>query len=177
MPWRSWFRPHNGLFDRQEYWQHAFEVIDEILAQLQPCTYFHIGMDEDHWRSYTQYVEAIKTLHAGLKERGLRTMIWNDSARGWPEAHIHLEKSVYAESRIPTEITQIVLDYAAAVDRTIFERVRDAGFSTWGAPGDTNIQTMKAVLSETRCQGLIMTRWIPCIEANREKLLARVRSI
>ena len=36
-------------------------------------------------RSTRQYVEAIRTLRKGLKSRGLRAVVWNDSACLWPE--------------------------------------------------------------------------------------------
>ncbi len=78
----DWFRPHKNLFDNDEYWRIAFEIIDEIIQTCHPRRYFHIGMDEDHDRAHSQYIEAILKLQSGLKERGLRTVIWNDSSWG-----------------------------------------------------------------------------------------------
>ena len=61
----DWFRPHNQLFDNDEYWRLAFEVIDELVEVASPPRFFHVGMDEDHWRSYDQYVAAIERLAQG----------------------------------------------------------------------------------------------------------------
>jgi hypothetical protein len=119
----SWFRPHEKLFDSEKYWPLAFEVIDELIRELEPEHFFHIGMDEDHSRSYTQYVTAINTLHSGLKERGLRTIIWNDSACEPEQA-----------------------------------------------------ASMKEGLLENGSTGIIITRWIPCIEENSEDLLNHIQS-
>jgi len=62
-----WFRPYHDLFDNAEYWQRGFQVIDELVAAVRPKRFFHIGMDEDHARSYTQYAAAIQTLHGGWR--------------------------------------------------------------------------------------------------------------
>ena len=40
-------------FDDAHYWKTAFEVIDELREICQPAQFFHVGMDEDHDRSYT----------------------------------------------------------------------------------------------------------------------------
>ncbi len=173
-----WFRPHHDLFDSEEYWQKGFEVIDELLGAVKPARFFHIGMDEDHSRSYTQYVRAIETLHTGLARRGLRTCIWNDSACGWPGAEIHKEKSLYAEERIPRDIVQVLWDYAT-VDRSGLQRIRDRGFDLWGAPGTDpqRVQEMRAGLLACGGSGLLLTRWIPCRPENRDSLLAHIRAI
>ena len=84
----EWFRPHErarGMFDTPKYWRTAVEVVDELIENVRPRRFFHVGMDEDHDRAYGQYVEAIVTLRKLLKARGLRTIIWNDSAYDWPE--------------------------------------------------------------------------------------------
>ena len=57
-------------FDDDYYWKTGFEAIDEVIAACRPKRFFHVGMDEDHDRSYTQYVDAILRLRAGLKKRG-----------------------------------------------------------------------------------------------------------
>jgi len=168
----SWFRPHDKLFDNEKYWPLAFEVIDELVQELKPEHYFHIGMDEDHSRSYTQYVTAINTLHSGLKERGLKTIIWNDSACEWASAQIHQEKSMFAERTIPKDIVQVLWDYVRTPTVHI-KRIRDAGFELWGAPGNKpeQVDTMKEELLENGAAGIIFTRWKSCIEENREDLL------
>ncbi|OPZ30522.1 MAG: hypothetical protein BWZ02_00724 [Lentisphaerae bacterium ADurb.BinA184] len=171
-----WFRPYHDLFDNAEYWQRGFQVIDELVAAVRPKRFFHIGMDEDHARSYTQYAAAIQTLHGGLAARSLRTLIWNDSACAWPAADIHKEKSLYAEERIPRDVIQVVWDYAGA-DRAVLERIRGRGFEVWGAPGSDvpMVVAMRDALVACGGGGLVLTRWIPCVAENRERLVSRVR--
>lgn len=172
-----WFRPHHDLFDTPEYWQKAFEVIDELIGVVKPARFFHIGMDEDHSRSYTQYVKAIETLHTGLKQRGLRTLIWNDSACQWPAAEIHKEKSLYAEERISQDIVQVLWDYGQW-DPGALRRIRDRGFELWGAPGSEPklVEQMRDALTASGGSGILLTRWAPCIAANRQALLEQLRT-
>lgn len=171
-----WFRPHNELFDSEEYWKLAFEVIDELLGVVRPLRFFHVGMDEDHDRSYRQYVTAIGTLHGGLKERNLRTLIWNDSACHWPQAEIHREKSLMAEREAPRGVTHVLWDYDDW-DPGALQRIRDAGLDLWGAPGGKpeQVSNMRDRLLKIGGTGILLTHWIPCIPARSEELLGRVR--
>jgi hypothetical protein len=173
-----WFRPHNALFDNERYWELAFEVIDELIGVVEPPRFFHVGMDEDHWRSYDQYVAAISRLHNGLAGRGLRPLIWNDSACLWPQAAIHRDKSLAAEARVPRGVVHIVWDYSGA-DEAILARIRDAGFAVWGAPGHTAplVERMRDALLAVGGGGILLTRWIPCIEANRSELVESIRTL
>lgn len=173
-----WFRPHNDLFDNEEYWRLAFELIDELIAVAQPPCFFHIGMDEDHWRSYDQYVAAINTLHAGLQKRKLRTVIWNDSACLWPQAAIHREKSLIAEKAIPRDIVQVLWDYDT-VKLENLHRIREGGFELWGAPGrnPARVTSFRDALLGCGGTGILLTRWTACIEANREMLLNHIRTL
>lgn len=173
-----WFRPHNDLFDTREYWKKGFEVIDELIERLQPKRFFHIGMDEDHSRSYAQYVAAIRTLHDGLKKRGLKTMIWNDSACHWPAADIHREKSLYAETRIPKDVVQVLWNYWD-VEAAAFRRIRRLGFNLWGAPGGDPKQVRGTVKALKQCgaTGVLLTRWRPCIAANRKDLINHITKL
>jgi hypothetical protein len=173
-----WFRPHNDLFDNDEYWQKGFEVIDELIAMLKPRRFFHVGMDEDHSRSYSQYVRAIERLRTGLMQRELRTVIWNDSACHWPHADIHREKSLYAEERIPHDIIEVLWDYGSW-DESALKRIADCKFDLWGAPGTDpqQVTTMRNNLLACGGTGILLTRWIPCIPENRESLLDHVRKL
>ena len=171
-----WFRPHNKLFDSPQYWQFAFDLIDELRDIIRPLRFFHIGMDEDHWRSHRQYLNAIQTLGAGLKDRQLRPLIWNASALSKPEFEVFKEKSIMAEKAISKDIVQILFDYSA-VQAKIFRRILDEGFELWGAPGldPVQIEEMRDLLLRYGGQGILLTRWIPCMPANREQLLNHVR--
>ena len=172
-----WFRPHNRLFDSEEYWQLAFELIDEILDVVKPPRFFHVGMDEDHWRSYRQYVEAIKTLQSGLKERGVRAVIWNDSACAWPAAEIHGEKSLAAEKDISRDVVQALWDYGG-VKLDILRRIRQEGFELWGAPGSgpERVEKMRDALSDCGGSGILLTCWRPCVQENRDAMLNLIRT-
>jgi hypothetical protein len=171
-----WFRPHHKLFDSPDYWKLAFEVIDELVGIVKPGRFFHIGMDEDHDRSYRQYVEAIKTLHAGLSERRLRTLIWNDSACHWPTAEIHRDKSLEGERDLPRDVIQVLWDYGNW-DPAAPRRIREAGFDLWGAPGGTPelVAQMRDRLLEIGGTGILLTHWTPCIPSQAEKLLQLIR--
>jgi hypothetical protein len=173
-----WFRPHNALFDNEEYWTLAFEVVDELIDVVHPARFFHVGMDEDHWRSYDQYVAAIDVLHAELQKRDLRTIIWNDSACRWPQAAIHRDKSLAAEAGVPKDIVHVVWDYHD-VQPEILRRIHSAGFEIWGAPGREPelVSDMRDALLDCGGAGILLTRWVGCTEANRKALLNDIRTL
>jgi len=172
-----WFRPHNGLFDNEEYWEHALEIIDELIEVVRPEKFFHVGMDEDHDRSLSQYVSAINRLHDEVVRRSLRPVIWNDSACLWPKAEVFREKSLFAEQRIPKDIIQAVWDYVGDAFPAAFDRLRAEGFDVWGAPGRTVelVRAMRDTLSTVGGTGIVITKWIPCIPANSGELLDLIR--
>ena len=171
-----WFAPHNALFDNEEYWERAFRVIDELIEAAGVERFFHIGMDEDHDRSVTQYVEAIRTLHQGLSARKLTTVIWNDSACHWPPAAVHREKSLAAEEHAPKDIIHVIWDYGEEIDTDAFKRATARGLTVWGAPGThgNSVEAMLRVLEDCGGEGIVLTRWIPCIAENRDKLIGRI---
>ena len=173
----DWFRPYNDLFDNDEYWEIAFELIDELIHICHPQHYFHIGMDEDHDRAHSQYIEAIQTLHNGLKERGLRAIIWNDSSHGG-RALVHAEKSRVAEKKIAKDIVQVVWDYRRARPE-IVKRLVQQGFDVWGAPGwdAEKVREWKQAILQHGGKGLLLTQWIPCVSSNRSKLLQFIRTV
>ncbi|MEX0777008.1 MAG: hypothetical protein WD042_14990 [Phycisphaeraceae bacterium] len=174
----EWFRPHHQLFDSPDYWRMGFEVIDEIIANVKPPRFFHIGMDEDHDRSYDQYVQAILTLHKGLAKRQLRTVIWNDSANLWPCGMIHAEKSMLAEKKLPKSVVQVVWDYAQTKPKVI-GRVARKGFELWVAPSP-NIPGMmmeaRRMMKPVGAKGILLTRWQPMTQATRDGWLNMLAS-
>jgi len=173
-----WFRPHHKLFDRDEYWDKAFEIVDELIEVARPRRFFHVGMDEDHWRSYRQYVAAIHSLRDRLAERKLRTLIWNDTGSDWPEAEIHRDKSLLAEQEGPRDVIHVLWDYQR-VDTAILRRIRDAGLDLWGAPGPKAelAAKMRDELLAVGGSGMLLTRWKPCIAENRDSLLEHIATI
>jgi len=171
----DWFRPHNALFDSDLYWQLAFEVIDELIAECRPPRFFHVGMDEDHDRALSQYVAAIQRLHAGLAERGLRTIIWNDSCYGG-RALVHAEKSLAAEAAIPRNVVQVPWHYGGA-QPAVVRRLLGEGFTVWGAPGHTaeQVAAWRDDLLAAGGEGMLLTYWRPCRPGNRRALLGALR--
>lgn len=167
----DWFMPHARLFDTDRYFETAFEIIDELIKICGPGKYFHIGMDEDHDRAYSQYVKAIMTLRSGLKKRGLNTVIWNDSAHSG-SALVHAEKSFLAEEKLPKDVVHIVWDYSRARPE-IIRRIRDKGFSVWAAPGQDISQVIawRKALLRYNGQGMLMTTWTACRKKNRRAIL------
>ncbi|OGS22267.1 MAG: hypothetical protein A2252_06815 [Elusimicrobia bacterium RIFOXYA2_FULL_39_19] len=174
-----WFRPHHELFDNKEYWKLAFEVIDEIIKACGPVKYFHVGMDEDHSRAYSQYIDAIIQLRNGLKKRGLQTIIWNDSAY-WhlAKAVIYAEKSVAAEKKIPKDIIHILWDYNR-LQPGIIRRIVKQGFQVWVAPGANpeRILKWKEILLHYKQKGMLMTIWIPCRKSNCSKVIKYIKTV
>ncbi len=172
-----WFRPYNKLMDNDDYWRAAFELIDELIKTCRPRHYFHIGMDEDHERTHTQYIDAIMRLRYGLRRRGLRPLIWNDSShRGL--ALVHAKKSLAAEKKIPKDIAQVVWDYRSAQSKHVYRLTRE-GFEVWGAPGQDAQQVFqwKQTILHHEGKGLLMTTWIPCRLSNRSKLLQLIWTV
>lgn len=140
-------------------------------------------MDEDYGRAHSQYIKAIGQLHGGLKKRGVRTIMWNDSAFAETCANpprcplVFAEKARAAEKKMPKDIVQIVWDYGVARPKIVRRLVRQ-GFEVWGAPGGTaeKIQQWRDVLLRHGGKGLLMTQWLPCRKSNRAKLLDVIRN-
>ncbi len=171
--------PWHKHFDDDAYWKKAFELVDELIAVCQPQQFFHVGMDEDHDRAYTQYIEAIKALYNGLKQRNLRTIIWNDTAIEYPPGLIHAEKSLAAEKAIPKDIVQVLWDYHS-VPAAAARRICEEGFELWGAPGAhdrSQAAGFRDVVLSSGGKGLFMTTWSPCVESNRDRLLRTIHQI
>jgi hypothetical protein len=165
-------------FDDEPYWRYGFDCIDEIIAACKPRRFFHIGMDEDHERSYTQYVAAIKTLRAGLKRRKLRTICWSDLALTYATGEIYIEKCRAAEEQTSKDIVRLLWDYSNIPTR-IMKKTIALGFEQWAAPGhqrlDKTLAFRKALLA---CggTGLVMTHWVKCDRANEPKITERIRA-
>ncbi|MFH1678542.1 MAG: hypothetical protein ABH914_02860, partial [Candidatus Omnitrophota bacterium] len=167
----------NKLFDNDEYWRIAFELIDELINICQPRRYFHVGMDEDSDRSYSQYIEAILRLRHGLMQRGLRALIWNDSSqRGIALAHA--KKSLAAEKSIPKDIIQVIWNYRSVPVKHIRRLVHE-GFEVWGAPGQDAGQAFrwKQAILHHGGKGLLMTVWIPFHRRNRSRILRLIGAV
>jgi hypothetical protein len=164
-------------FDDEVWWKKGFELIDELIGVCQPKRFFHVGMDEDHDRSYSQYIETIKGLHAGLKQRKLRALIWNDTGIEYASGMIHAEKSLTAEPALPKDLVQVLWRYDA-VPRAGIKRLRKEGFELWGAPGSRSAEGAAAfrdAVLEAGGTGLLMTMWIPCRASNRKRILETIR--
>jgi hypothetical protein len=166
-------------FDGERYWARAFELVDEVVDACGPVRFFHIGMDEDHDRSYDQYVKAIKTLRAGLRERKLRTVMWNDSAINYKVGQIHREKAVYAQNRIPRDVIQVLWNYHRVPLKEL-KAIRERNLELWGAPGSQDTAMACRFRNAVRRlggRGLLMTRWIPCTERTCKELVASIQTM
>ena len=166
-------------FDDDVAWQRAADAIDEVIDACQPEQFFHVGMDEDHDRSYTQYVRVTCQLHDLLAERGLRTVCWSDSALDYPSGDIYREKSEAAEADGPDDMVRLLWNYwNVPVDA--MRQIRSRGLELWGAPGwkeAEQVTSFRDALLANGGTGLVMTRWIPCVESNREQFLDLVRTL
>ncbi len=153
--------------------------MDELITVCRPKRFFHVGMDEDHDRAYSQYADAIKTMHMMLKQRGLRTVIWNDtSAMQWAAGQIHAEKSLYAEQRIPKDVVQVVWNYGGVSDKQI-KRLRKRGFEVWVAPGWNSdyVRGWREVALKHGGKGMLMTFWVPCRPYNRSRMIKMINGL
>jgi hypothetical protein len=166
-------------FDTPAYWRRAFGIIDELIHECRPERFFHIGMDEEEHRSYTQYVQAIRTLCSGLRRRGLKTVMWNDSAISRAAGSLFVEKARYAEQRVPRGVVQVLWNYHL-VPRQDIRRIRARGLPLWGAPGRGDVRQARAFRDDVLRNGgvgLLMTTWMPCRRSTRTQLLASVRAM
>jgi hypothetical protein len=173
----DWFRPHHEKFDSEEYWDLYFEIVDELIGEMKPARFFHIGMDEDHDRSLRQYAAAIETAHGRLSERGLRAVIWNDSAyKTHPTVEVHAERCMHAEKTIPKDVVEVVWCYHETPEEDV-KRLAGAGFEVWGAPGAKPelVGDFREKGLELGMKGMLLTRWISCNSETREELLGTVR--
>jgi len=171
-----WFRPHFWLFDNDEYWERAFRLIDELIEACRPPRFFHIGMDEDHNRSHRQYAAAICRLAEGLRDRGLRAVMWKD-AQTYPGGEVHKEKSRAAEGKIPRDVVQLIWNYHTVLTGEV-RRLCRKGFELWGAPGHDpeQVQAWRDALIRYGGKGIVLTNWIPCRPGNRSKMLKLIRT-
>jgi len=135
-------------------------------------------MDEDHERSTVQYVRAIRTLRDGLRRRGLKAVIWNDTAYPMGRRWVHAEKSLRAEADLPRDVVQVLWDYDR-VQPEILRRLRRRGFEVWAAPGRDPAQIARwhDAVRRVGGRGLLITLWIPCRPRNRRRILDRIRQL
>lgn len=174
----EWLRPHtHQYFDTPEYWKIAFEIINEIIKETKPKRFFHIGMDEDHDRAYSQYVAAVLTLYNELKKNNLRPIIWNDTVL-CGSALIHAEKSLSAEDKIPKDIVQILWDYSD-VQPEILARIINKGFETWVAPGwdAQRVAEWKSNVLRLGGKGMVMATWLPCTKKYKDQQFKTIETL
>jgi len=166
-------------FDDDTYWKTAFEVIDELISVCKPERFFHCGMDEDHERSYSQYVAAVETLQTGIKQRGLRPVFWSDSSLDYASGDIYREKSLLAERRIAPDGIRLLWNYWA-VPAAVMRKITRQGHELWGAPGWNSAEQViafRGALVAAGGTGLVMTRWAACRRSNRRELLEPIRRL
>jgi hypothetical protein len=164
-------------FDDDYYWKTAFECIDEVIELCRPEAFFHVGMDEDHNRSYSQYVEAVRRLDAGIRTRGLTSLSWSDSGLDYPSGQIYVEKSLAAEDQLPTALVRVLWNYWA-VPEAAARSILAHGNRLWCAPGHKDAAQTRAfrdLTKELGGDGIVMTHWIIATAANEETLITAIR--
>lgn len=180
----QWMRPYSDqrswLRGLDEYWKVAGDLIAELVEVCRPGRFFHIGMDEDHYRSLEQYVEAVKTLRRVIKKHRLRAVIWNDSCHFEKTAiaQVHADKCRAAEALLPRDVVQVLWDYGRA-HPAVVKRIAKEGFEVWAAPGRSaeQVEKWKGALAAGGGKGLLMTNWTKCDRKNRAQLLEMVRTL
>jgi hypothetical protein len=179
-----WMRPYgHGRFwidEPEKYWQVAADLVCELTRVCEPEGFFHAGMDEDHYRSTAQYVDAVRTLRSIVGAHGLRTVIWNDSCHSGirSAAQVHAEKCRAAEKGIPRDVVQVPWCYERA-HPAVVKRLARRGFEVWGAPGRTlsRARAWRRAILANGGKGLLLTRWVKCSKKNRRELLGLVRTV
>jgi len=173
----EWFRPHNRLFDDEQYWKLAFELIDELIEVCEPERFFHIGMDEDHDRSLRQFAEAVRVLAEGIKARGLRAVMWKDAPVIGGAWECHGEKSRAAEKTTPGDVVQVPWDYRE-VRMELVRHLLRKGFEVWGATGRDPelVRGWRDALLRYGGSGILLTCWRPCRPGNRKMMLDQIRA-
>jgi hypothetical protein len=116
-------------------------------------------------------------LRYGLKERGLRPIIWNDTARGGSKPW-HARKCLAAEKKIPKDVVQVVWDYQH-VRPAVLRRIVDEGFDVWVAPSQKPLQVLrwKKALLKYGGKGMVMTTWMPCRPRNRTAMVTPIQTV
>ena len=137
-------------------------------------------MDEDHYRSLEQFVEAIKTLRRMVKEHGLRAVVWNDSCHSEKTAiaQVHADKCRAAEELLPRDVVHVLWDYGRA-HPAVVKRITGEGFDVWAAPGRSaeQVREWRRATLEGGGKGLLMTNWTKCEKANRAQLIEMVKTL
>ena len=178
-----WMAPHSELVSWTKsvnsgvYWEIAEDVIRELIALFKPGKYFHIGMDEDHYRSIGQYADTINRLDSLISRHGLGTVVWNDSCYWQADSanKHHEEKCLNAEPNISRNVTHTLWEYETPCLKAV-RRLVKRGFDVWAAPGKTEERVLawKKVLMEEGGKGIVMTNWIKCSADNRENILSLI---
>mgnify|MGYP006288800273 CR=1 FL=1 len=166
-------------FDDDYYWKTAFECVDEVIELCGPGQYFHVGMDEDHNRAYSQFVSALRTLDSGLRERGLQSLSWSDSGLDYASGQVYVEKSEKAEQEIQTGLVRLLWNYWA-VPEAAARSIREKGQRLWCAPGRDNreqIIRFRDLTKELGGEGIVMTNWNIANPANEGNLLRCIREM
>lgn len=155
-----WFRPYRELPDDDEYFRHAWQVIDEVLEAVKPSSRFHIGMDEDTVRDADGYCKVIEKLHAGLGERGYKTIIWSDACHDWGEPRNSVLEAAW--ERLPRDITLMLWAYRAAKPELV-KKFADMSYPVWGASAkeEAVARAWADAIRENDGSGLVATLWLP----------------
>jgi hypothetical protein len=173
----QWLRPH-GWFDSEQYYKLAFELIDEAIGVCQPERFVHVGLDEDMDRSHRQFALAVRTLAEGVKERGLRAVMWKDSPIITPGIWEGPgEKSRAAEKTTPKDVVQVPWGYRKA-DPDLVRHLCRKGFEVWGATGGKPelVRAWRDACLRYGGTGIFLTAWRPCRPGNRKAFLEQIRT-
>jgi hypothetical protein len=178
-----WMRPKGSTydyeFDTEAHWKKAFEVIDECIEICAPERFFHVGMDEDSDRSYSQYITALRTLRQGVKQRKLKMVAWSDSSVDYDVGNLYQEKSQAAEATLPTDSVRLLWNYWR-VPTAEAKAIRERKFELWGAPGQVDprqVRQFRDLVLGLGGTGLIMTQWMACRKPNRKKMLDTIHKL
>jgi len=156
-----WFRPHRDRPDDDAYFDHAWQVIDEVREACGKGRYFHVGMDEDTARDVAPYCAVIERLHEGLADRDCRTVVWSDLCVQWSDDLA--AKAEAAAKHLPRDVVVNIWHYRQAFPERL-KMLVDLGYEVWCATGrlDTSVAARwREAVERQGGRGLITTVWMP----------------
>lgn len=129
------FYAHSYCPSNEKSYEIIHDIIDEILEVTNPSTYVHMGHDEVYQiglckRCRTKspaelYARHVNDVHAYLKARGLKMMLWSDMLHPAPVTNY---LTYDAANMIPKDIVMLDFIWYFNLDRNIEDNLLNKGF-------------------------------------------------
>ncbi len=127
------FYRHSYCPSNPKSYEILFDLLDEVIEVFKPTEYVHMGHDEvyeigvcpicKHKDPAKLYADDVNKIHAYLKERGLRMMIWSDMIQP-----VTKYMTPAAIDMIPKDILMLDFIWYFHLDKDIEENLLEKGF-------------------------------------------------